>query len=490
MHPDQIAETDPQRVAYRMEPSGEEVTYRALVDASRRIASLLRKRGLRHGDVVGMLVENHPRFMEVAWAAQRSGMRYTAISTRLTASEVAYILRDSGAAVLFTSAAMAEVAEAAAADAPGVREVLRVEDAALDEPAEPHPDEREGTDLLYSSGTTGRPKGVVAELPLDPLGTPPTLIALVQSLWNFGSDTIYLSPAPLYHAAPLRFNMAVHRFGGTCVVMERFDALAALELVERHRVTHTQMVPTMFIRMLKLPEADRCRFDLSSLQSVIHAAAPCPPPVKEQMIDWMGPVIHEYYSSTEGSLFTAITSQEARERPGSVGRPLLGTPHILDEAGNELPPGEAGTIWSEGGVEFTYHNDPDKTAGARNDQGWTTVGDIGYLDDEGFLYLTDRKADMVISGGVNIYPREIEDQLHAHPAILDAAVIGVPDPEWGESLRAFVVLRDGHQLTEPEVIAYCREHLADFKRPRRVTFVAELPRNPTGKILKRALREQ
>jgi long-chain acyl-CoA synthetase len=494
MHPDQH---DRDRVAYRMEPSGVEVTYGELVDGSRRIAALLREHGARHGDNVAILIENHPRFLEVAWAAQRAGLRYTAISTRLTAGEVAYILRDAGSVAVFTSQALHETAHAAAAEAPGVRAVFPVEDFDVllgETPEGPHPDDREGIDFLYSSGTTGRPKGVVAELPLIPLGSePPTIAALLQNLWGFDADTVYLSPAPLYHAAPLRFCMAVHRFGGTCVVMERFDARAALELVERHRVTHTQMVPTMFIRMLKLPREERERFDLSSLRAVIHAAAPCPPPVKQAMIEWLGPIVHEYYSSTEAPLFTVITSEEALERPGSVGRAILGEPHILDDDGNELPPGEAGTIWSAGGIEFAYHNDPEKTAAARNDRGWATVGDIGRLDEEGYLYLTDRKADMVISGGVNVYPQEAENVLVTHPSVADVAVFGIPHEELGEEVRAVVqpVSMDaaGLELAD-ELMRFCRAQLAGYKCPRAIDFRAELPRHATGKLYKRLLRDE
>jgi fatty-acyl-CoA synthase len=502
-HPDFWAAEDPERVAYVMAGSGETVTYGRLVDASRRIAALLRHRGAHHGDCLAILVENHPRFMEVAWAAQRSGLRYTAISTRLTAGEVGYILRDSGAVALATSAACADVAADAARAAPGVATRLCVDGPAdgfeaLDpllagQPALGHPDEAEGVDLLYSSGTTGRPKGVAAELPLTPLGTPPPVSSLLQTLWSFGPETVYLSPAPLYHAAPLRFNMTVHRFGGTCVVMERFDALRALELIERHRVTHVQMVPTMFVRMLKLREADRRRFDLSSLEAVIHAAAPCPVEVKERMIDWLGPIVHEYYSATEANLFTVITSEEALEHPASVGRAILGTPHILDDLGRELAPGEIGTVWSEGGLDFAYLNDPQKTSAARNEHGWTTLGDIGYVDEDGYLYLTDRKANMIISGGVNVYPQEAENLLVTHPKVADVAVFGIPHDELGEEVFAVVQPMAPDEAgpgLEEELLAFCAARLARYKCPRRIDFREELPRHPTGKLYKRLLRDE
>ncbi len=288
--------------------------------------------------------------------------------------------------------------------------------------------------------------------------------------------------------------MTVHRYGGTVIVMERFDPERALELVERYRVTHTQMVPTMFIRMLKLPDEQRTGYDVSSLQVVIHAAAPCPPDTKRAMIDWFGPIVHEYYSSTENSLFTALDSHEWLAHPGSVGRAILGVPHILDESGDELPPGESGTIWSEGGLLFEYLNDPVKTTESRNERGgWTTVGDLGYLDKDGFLYLSDRRADLILSGGVNIYPRESEDVLVVHPKVADAAVFGIPHDELGEVVHAVVQTAPGviaDEGLEEELLAFCREKLSAFKCPRRIDFVDEMPRHATGKLYKRLLRDR
>ncbi len=506
--PDAYAEGSPDKPAYVMAGTGETVSYGQLTERSRRAAHLMRERGAAHGACVALMMENHPRYLEVAWAAQRAGLRYTAVSPRLTRDEVAYILEDSGSLMVFASAATAGVAREAADQVPGIRHRISVDagtpgfedyDALVaGKPATPLDDEREGGEFLYSSGTTGRPKAISSELALSPIGTPPGIVPLFERLYGFGPDTVYLSPAPLYHSAPLRFNMAVHRLGGTTVVMERFDPAEALGLIERHRVTHTQMVPTMFVRLLRLPEAERRRYDLSSLRAVVHAAAPCPPDVKAQMIEWLGPIVYEYYSSTEVHLLTAVDSEEWLSHRGSVGRALIGTPHILDDDGNELDPGEPGTVWSEGGPAFEYHNDPAKTAQSRNALGYRTVGDIGYLDEEGYLYLTDRKADMIISGGVNVYPQEAENVLITHPAVDDVAVFGVPHPELGEEVKGVVqpvgvqpVTGDRSEAElEGELLAYCHERLAKYKCPRSIDFTDELPRHPTGKLYKRLLRDR
>ncbi|HET9732613.1 MAG TPA: AMP-binding protein [Acidimicrobiales bacterium] len=503
MYPGAIAAKTPDKPAYVMAGSGETVTYGELDRRSNQLAQLFRRVGLRRGDSVAVFMENNAHYFEVTWAAQRSGLYYTAISSRLTAGEVAYILRDCGARLLVTSRGKADVAAAAVAESPEVTTRLmcggtvegfdsyeEVRDA---QPDTPIADESEGQDMLYSSGTTGQPKGVKVPLPAEaPIGTPTGVYLLGVGLYGLDADNVYLSPAPLYHAAPLRFTMSWMRAGATVVVMETFDPLEYLRLVERHRVTHSQVVPTMFVRMLKLDEEVRRSFDLSSLRVVIHAAAPCPIPVKRQMIEWWGPIIYEYYAGTEGNGFTAITSEEWLEHPGSVGRAILGTIHIVGEDGEEVPPGEAGTIFFESGSPFEYHNDPEKTAASRNDRGWSTLGDIGYVDPDGYLYLTDRKAYMIISGGVNIYPQEAENLLVTHPKVADAAVIGVPNDDLGEEVKAVVQLMaevGAGPDTEAELIAFCRAHLAHFKCPRSVDFVTELPRLPTGKLYKRLLRE-
>jgi long-chain acyl-CoA synthetase len=497
------AEANPGKPAYVMARTGESVSYRELTDRSRQAAHVMRTLGALPGSCIAIMMENHLRYLEIAWAAQRAGLRYTTISPRLTVDEVAYILEDSAARLLFVSESTAEIASAAAAQVSGVSALISVgrprtgtaDYAALisGQPADRLPDEAEGVDFLYSSGTTGRPKAIKTELPLNPVGTPPAIVPLFERLYGFGQDTVYLSPAPLYHSAPLRFNMAVQRLGGTTIVMDRFDAAWALELIERYRVTHTQMVPTMFVRLLRLPAQERNRYDVSSLRAVVHAAAPCPVDVKRQMIEWLGPVIFEYYSATEIYMLTAIDSEGWLAHPGSVGKPLVGTPHILDDDGNELPSMEAGTIWSEGGPGFEYHNASAKTAESRNALGWTTVGDIGYLDDEGYLYLTDRKADMIISGGVNIYPQEAENVLVSHPSVADAAVFGIPNAELGEEVKAVVQLAGAIPATsetEQELLNHCYGRLAKYKCPRTIDFADELPRQATGKLYKRLLRDR
>lgn len=504
LFPDAHAATDPDRAAYVMASTGLVVSYGDLVSASRAISALLWSRGLRHGDTVALLMENNEHLLKVAWGFQRTGLRYVAISTRMTPAEVAYILSDSGARVLVTSEQLLDLAEEAAKQTPGVSmrfttgpedrgfESLDVAAGSVLAPG-PVVQEREGVDLLYSSGTTGRPKGIVAELSLPPLGTGPGFAGLFHTLWGIAEDSVYLSPAPLYHAAPLRVSMTVHRYGGTVIVMETFDALHALQLIERHRVTEVQMVPTMMIRMLKLPEEQRSAYDVSSLRCLIHAAAPCPADAKRQMIDWVGPIVREYYSATENYLFTELDSADWLAHPGSVGRPVVGTPHILDDEGEELPLGETGTVWSENGLSFEYLHDPQKTAQARNAQGWTSVGDLGYVDADGFLYLSDRRSDLILSGGVNIYPQEAENVLLGHPDVQDAAVFGIPHEDLGEVVHGVVQLQPGtlaDPKTKEELIGYCRQRLASYKCPRTIDFAEDLPRMPNGKLFKRLLREQ
>ena len=503
MFPGAHAATTPDAIAIVMNESGERVTYAELDAMANRISRVFHDAGLRPGDHVAFCVENRLEFLPLAWGAHYAGLYYTAISTRLTAEETAYIVNDSGSRALVVSPYVGDVGVSIAADTPGVELRLSLggpidghtslEDAMAAVSADPLEDRVEGQDMLYSSGTTGRPKGVKAPLPGLPLGSPPPLFMLVAGLFGANAETVYLSPAPLYHAAPLRFCMQIHRAGGQVVVMERFDAVAALRAIEAHRVTFVQMVPTMFVRLLKLDETDRSRFDLSSLQCVVHAAAPCPIPVKEQMIEWWGPVIHEYYAGTEGNGFCYCNSEQWLAHKGTVGTAVTGVLHIVGDDGEELPAGEPGTIYFESPVEFTYHNDPEKTKSSYNERGWSSLGDVGYLDEDGFLYLTDRKAYMIITGGVNVYPQEAENLLTMHPAVYDVAVFGVPDDDFGEQVKAVVQPADGVTAgpeLEAELLAYCRAHLADVKCPRSIDFREELPRHPTGKLYKRLLKDE
>ena len=503
MHPGIHAAKNPEKPAYIFAASGETVTYGDLEARSNQGAQLFRSLGLAVGDHIAIMMENHPAFFALCWAAQRAGLYYTAISYRLQEEEVAYIVEDCEAKVFITTYAQRDLAARLAGRLNVHRFMLNGtvegfeswEEAVAPQPATPIADETEGADMLYSSGTTGRPKGIKVPLSGEPLGGAGGLLGLTQALYQMDENVRYLSPAPLYHSAPLRYNMAVMRHGGTSVIMERFDPEEALALIEKHQLTHGQFVPTMFVRMLKLPEADRLRYDVSSLRVAIHAAAPCPVPVKQAMMDWWGPVIHEYYAGTEGNGFCAAGPQEWLAHPGTVGRPLLGAVHICDDDGRELPPGETGTIYFSDGGTFEYHNDPDKTADSQHpsQRGWTTLGDMGYLDDDGFLFLTDRKTFMIISGGVNIYPQEVENLLVTHEKVADVAVFGVPNEEFGEEVKAVVqpISMDlaGPELAE-ELIAFCRANLAHLKCPRSVDFEAELPRHPTGKLYKRLLRDR
>lgn len=504
LHPYHYARTTPDKPAVIIAGTGQVETYRELEDRSNQVAQLFRSLGLKAGDHIALMLENHPRYFDICWGAQRSGLIYTAMSTRLTEGEVSYIVDDCGAKAVIASRAMAGAVQHLPAACRGVATWLMLdgiiegwtafEPTVAAQAATRIADEIAGGDMLYSSGTTGRPKGVFVppqELAIDAANS---MTEIMGKLYGVNAESIYLSPAPLYHAAPLRFTMGVQRLGGTVVVMEHFDAEEYLRLVEHHKITHTQLVPTMFVRMLKLPEEARRRHDVSSLRCAIHAAAPCPVPVKEQMIAWWGPVIWEYYAGTEGNGITIVNSEQWLTHKGTVGRAVVGELRICDdESGELLPPGKSGTVYFANGRPFEYHNDPAKTKGSTHPLGWTTLGDVGYADAEGYLYLTDRKAYMIISGGVNIYPQEAENVLINHPKVADCAVLGVPNEEFGEEVKAVVQPRDmadaGPEL-EQELIAYCREHLSHIKCPRSVDFEAELPRHPTGKLYKRLLKDR
>ncbi len=502
-----FAVSAPDRAAVVMGGSGRRIGFAELDDRSRRLAGVLDDLGLRRGDHLAVVMENHPAYYEVVWAGLRSGLYVTAVNSHLTAEEAAYIVDDCGAEVVVTTGTLGGLAGQLLGHTPGVRHRLMLdggveghldyESLVASRAPRPVEDDRRGMVMLYSSGTTGRPKGIKFPLPApdSPVGEW-EIAEHSRQRYGFGEGMVFLSPAPLYHAAPLRVSLAVQCVGGTVVVMERFDPAAALALIEGERVTHSQWVPTMFVRLLKLPEEERTRHDLSSHRLATHAAAPCPVEVKEQMIAWWGPIIEEYYAGTENIGSTSITSAEWLEHRGSVGRPSYGAViHICDDEGRELPAGGIGTVYFEDTAStFEYHGDREKTSSVAHPEhpSWRTLGDVGRVDTDGYLYLTDRRAFMIVSGGVNIYPQEIEDVLVAHPKVLDVAVFGIPNDDMGEEVKAVVQPVDGTDagaaLAE-ELDAWCGERLAGFKRPRSYDFVEQLPRLDNGKLYKKVLRD-
>jgi acyl-CoA synthetase (AMP-forming)/AMP-acid ligase II len=504
MYPGAFAVTKPDHAAIIMASDGAVITYAELDAQANRISHVLRAAGVEVGDHVAFCMENHHQFLPIAWGCRYAGAIYTAMSSRLTTDEMEYIIDNCGAKVFITSMFKATQAEELRTRNPGVTHRFMLdgtidghapmEDAVAIASAAPLANRIAGNDMLYSSGTTGRPKGVLQSLPARPIEEAEYAVATMQALL-FGQveESVYLSPAPLYHAAPLRFCMGSHVIGSTVVVMERFDPEHFLKLIPQYSVTQVQMVPTMFVRLLKLDASIRATADMSSLESVVHAAAPCPVPVKEQMIEWLGPVLHEYYAGTEGNGIVYCNSEMWLAHRGSVGMPINCELHICDEFGSEVTVGQEGTVFFSGGSDFEYHGDPEKTAGSRHPNGWSTLGDIGKLDEDGFLYLTDRKAHMIISGGVNIYPQEAENVLTMHPSVADVAVIGVPNEDFGEEVKAVVQPVEGvvaDRSLERELISFCRQQLADVKCPRSVDFRSELPRHPTGKLYKRLLRDE
>jgi acyl-CoA synthetase (AMP-forming)/AMP-acid ligase II len=503
-HPSVHARNHPGKIAYQMAATGQALTYRELDERSNQGAHLLRSLGVKTGEHIAFLMENRLDFMVLCWAAQRCGLYYTAISSYLKQDEIGYIVKDCGAKVVITSPKYAAQIQPLIQGASG-EPVFYMVDApqpgfrswdqeAAAQPVTPIADEVGGYDMLYSSGTTGRPKGIKRAHEGLPITTPnPFLKYLCADMCGMNAQSVYLSPAPLYHAAPLRFNMMAIVMGGTSVIMESFDAEEFLRLVQHYKATQSQLVPTMFVRMLKLPEEVRRRYDISTLQGAIHAAAPCPVDVKEKMIQWWGPILIEYYAGSEGNGVTVCTSQQWLGHRGSVGRAVVGKVKILDENEAELPAGKIGGVYFADAPAFSYHNDPEKTKKAHNAKGWSTLGDVGYLDAEGFLYLTDRKSYMIITGGVNVYPQETEDTLIGHPAVADVAVFGIPNEEMGEEVKAVVQPHDmgraGKEL-EAELIAWCKARLSPIKCPRSIDFEMELPRTPTGKLIKRLLRDR
>ena len=486
-----------------MAGSGAVLSYAELERQSNRIAQLFRSRGLRPGDHIAVLMENRPEFFPVVWAAQRSGLFYTPVNWHLSGAEAAYIVADCGARLLVASSDLEELASAAAASAPALEGRLTVgppvpgveslADAVAPMPDTPVPDEVEGYYMLYSSGTTGQPKGILPALTGQPFGTGLNIDHTMKNVFGFSPDTVFLCTGPLYHGAPIGWSLGTIRNGGTAIVMERFDPARALSLIERYQVSHGQFVATMFVRMLKLPEAERAAFDTSGLRLVVHTAAPVSVEVKERMIAWLGPILTEFYAGSEGNGFCVIDSPMWLRHKGSVGKPILGQVHICSDDGDELPAGQIGTVWFSGTRRFSYHNDLAKTAGVYNDQGWSTLGDMGSVDAEGYLYLADRRTDLILSGGVNIYPREIEDALALHPAVADIVVLGIPDEEMGQRVHAVVqpaVPGAGTPALAQELIGFCRARIAHYKAPRSVSFEDELPRLPSGKMLRRLLMDR
>lgn len=505
MYPGTWAEKTPDKPAVIESSTGQQLTFRQLNEASNQLAQLLYSKGLRRGDHVAIFMENNLAYFQVIWAALRSGLYITAINRYLTTEEAGYILDNCNAQALVTSAAVA-AAVGLQEHAPDCVTWLSVggtldgyqsyEQETSACPVTALAEEPAGALMLYSSGTTGRPKGIARPLPDYGIADDAAPLNFLQkALWGFGEDTVYLSPAPLYHSAPLGFCLSTQAHGGTVVMMPKFDALQALENIDKYSITHSQWVPTMFSRMLKL-DIDRSQFNFSTHKVAIHAAAPCPRQVKEAMLDWWGNIIYEYYAGTELNGFTHVTSEAWRAKPGTVGQAILGEIHICDEDGKEMPVGKDGIVYfALPEMPFRYHNDDEKTKSIQHPlhDNWTALGDVGYIDEDGYLFLTDRATFMIISGGVNIYPQEVEDVMIMHPKVTDVAVIGVPNTEMGEEVKAVVQLSATESPSpglEQELLAYATERIAHYKCPRSVDFIEEMPRLPTGKLYKRLLKDK
>jgi fatty-acyl-CoA synthase len=486
-----------------MAGSGASMTFAEMDAQANRFAQLLRARGFQPDDAFAVLLENRLEYFTLIWGSQRAGTMLVPISTRLTAPEISYIIRDSEAKMLITSPKFDGVLSDIRRECPDLP--ILMADGEGDEDfasalsaqvAEPIADQQAGLTMLYSSGTTGRPKGIRPAPPLDPdpaAAVPFLALATMGAGMPADGSMVYLSPAPLYHAAPIGWCSAVHRLGGTVVMMEKFDPEHALQTIEKYGVTDSQWVPTHFVRFLRLPQDVRAKYDLSSHQRAIHAAAPCPVPIKREMIEWWGQIIVEYYAGSESIGMTMIHSPDWMTHQGSVGRPIHGILHVCGPDGEELAAGEDGLIFFENDILPTYHNDPAKTAEARHPKGWMTLGDIGHLDEDGFLYLTDRKSHMIISGGVNIYPQEIENLLISHDKVMDAAVIGAPDPDLGEKVVAVIQPADmasAGEALETELREYLAPSLSRIKMPKLFDFRPDLPREANGKLYKRELRDE
>lgn len=503
MHPSHVVNKRPNHPATIMASTGETISYAEMEARANQTAHYFRDIGLKQGDVIALCMDNNSaRLFDIAWAAQRAGLYFTCISTKLKTEEVLYILRDSEAKILFGSPSLSEILK----PIPTLHDACKYMSVGGDilgyenyeanissYSTELITDGTAGSDMLYSSGTTGRPKGIKPPLTGGPIDETGPMSFFLRDVFGMHEDSRYLSPAPLYHAAPLRWCMSVHRMGGTAIVMNKWDDELCLELIEKYKIDSVQFVPTHFVRLLKLPENTRNKFDVSSLKTVVHAAAPCPVEIKEKMFDWFGPIIHEYYSGTEGPGLCYIGPQDWLTHKGSVGKSILGTLKICDENGEEVEQGQQGGVYFAGGPKIAYHNAPDKAAEATNKHGWGTMGDIGWVDEDGFLYLTDRKSFTIITGGVNVYPQEIENTIISHPDVMDVAVIGAPDPDFGEKVLAVVQLVDHSKASDQlakEILDFTEDRLSKIKTPKQLDFKLELPRHPNGKLYKRLLRDE
>jgi fatty-acyl-CoA synthase len=507
MYPEYWAADDPNKAAVIMVEDGTVLTYGELALHSRQLANAFHDLGLQVGDHVSVQLRNSPRYFEVVWGALLAGLHISPISTYATNDDLAYIVRDSESKVFITSDDFAATAPELPGLVPscgtwimlgtlsdGYLDYERVLDDARTDPTPANAPL--GEYMLYSSGTTGRPKGILRKLSNRTVGDGSIANRFLNKVFGVDRHSVYLSPAPLYHGAPLGFTMGIISLGGTAAVMRKFEPAVALRSIEELRVTHSQWVPTMFTRLLALDEGTRSAFDLSAHKVAIHSSAPCPRHIKEAMLQWWGPILHEYYSGTEDVGVTYASPQDWLAHPGTVGRPLGFQIHICDENGAELPRRASGLVYFESRrAPFEYHKDIAKTGTARHPEhpNWVTLDDVGYLDEDGFLFLTDRASFMIISGGVNIYPQEIEDVLVKHPSVTDIAVIGIPDEDMGERVLAIVEPVPGSGTPaelESELTHYAQSNLAGPKRPRAYQFVDRLPRLETGKLAKQELVER
>ncbi|GAB2716130.1 acyl-CoA synthetase [Nocardia thraciensis] len=498
-----IAAAAPEKIAV-VDPSGREVSYAELAAQADRFARGLRARGLRTGDVLVSMVHNTAEALAVYFAAYQAGLYIVAVNWHLTGPEVAYILGDSEAKAFVADERFAAAARGAADEAK-VPADARFSVGSVDgfRPLEElgagesgRPDARTtGAPMLYTSGTTGRPKGVRRPL----TGADPDVVG-PQATGFFGlfgiqpfDGHVHICGSPLYHTAVLNFASISIQLGHKVVLMDKWEPEEMLRLIDRHRVTHSHMVPTQFHRLLALPEEVRAKYDVSSLRCMIHGAAPCPQETKRRMLEWWGPVVTEYYAATEGG-GTSISGAEWLEKPGSVGKAWpYAVVKVLDDDGNEVPPGEIGTVYMRmGGSNFEYHKDKAKTEDARVGDLFT-VGDIGHMDSDGYLFLHDRRSDLILSGGVNIYPVEIEGELITHPKVADVAVFGLPHEDWGQEVKAVVQPAEGvvgdAALTR-ELMEFAASRLAKYKLPRSIDYMDELPRDPNGKLYKRKIRDR